>query len=89
MSKSKMVELAEPSWCDKCHAHVIPMGLGEYLWSWACWHITMHWPHRFFMSRPHAAILPWSGNIAYRCVCIRNQRFALRASASSEGSHGK
>jgi hypothetical protein len=45
------------------------MGFAELLWSWVCWHLVMHWPNRFFMSRLHAAVLPWAGNIAFRCTC--------------------
>lgn len=66
----------EPGWCDKCHAHIIPMGWAELAWSWLCWHVVMHWPYRFFANRAHLAILPWAGNIAYRCTCLRNQRNA-------------
>jgi hypothetical protein len=77
----------EPPWCESCHTHIIPMGLAEYCWSGVCWFLVMHWPDRFFMSRPHAAILPWAGNIAYRCTCWSNQRPAasLRAMALDGG----
>ena len=80
------VKLIEPDWCENCHAHIVPMGVGEMLLSWACWFLTMNWPDRWFANRAHLAVLPWAGNIAYRCTCLRNQRItALRARGQSQG----
>jgi hypothetical protein len=69
-----MTDRPEPGWCDKCQAHVIPMGVAELALAWVCWQLVMHWPDRFFMSRPHAAVLPWAGCWAFRCTCWANNR---------------
>ena len=62
----------EPPWCDKCHAHIIPMGLGELLWSRICFRLVMWWPVGLLMSPPCVQMLPWAGNIAFRCSCLAN-----------------
>ena len=73
---------SEPDWCGKCHAPIIPRGAAELAWSWLCWWLVMRWPDRWFVNRAHMAILPWAGNIAFRCTCWSNQG---RARAKEQG----
>jgi len=62
----------ETAFCETCHNAIIAMPLWERALSRICWTLAMHWPYRWFMSKPHAAILPWAGNYAYRCFCRRS-----------------
>lgn len=70
---AQVERIAEPEWCEKCFGPVIVMPLWERALSRVCWWLAMHWPDRFFATKPHLAILPWAGNIAYRCHCRKGQ----------------
>jgi hypothetical protein len=77
--------LDEPGQCRPCHGPIVPKtGLGMFR-DWLCYRIVLWWPNRFFMSAPHAAILPYAGTHAFTCTCWPKVRAAaLRARASQE-----
>ena len=77
--------MEKPAWCEKCHAHIIPIGLAELLWSRIAFRLVMWWPVRFLMSPPCVQMLPWAGNIAWRCSCFANN---ARARANQEPNNG-
>jgi hypothetical protein len=56
--------------CDKCHAPPFSRLPRMERWlSWVCYWLVMHWPDRWFVSKPHLAILPWAGNVGFSCHC--------------------
>lgn len=61
--------LDEDGQCRPCHGPILPKTRLGMIRDYICYIIVLHWPYRFFGSRPHLAILPYAGNHAFTCTC--------------------
>lgn len=70
--------------CDVCHGPIVPKTRLGMFRDWLCYLAALYWPYRFFMSAPHAAILPYAGTHAYTCTCWSKVK-ALPVPLNQEG----
>jgi len=64
-----MSAVADLAWCDECHGPIVRKTKIAMCWDYLGFVIALHWPHHFFASWPHLAVLPYAGSHAYTCTC--------------------